>query len=294
MILDYFESFSKRFSYEKSADEYLSTILEFINIIQKEDEKEIKEEDAQKFINHQVNNFKLSTAEKKITHMRSYFRYIVKENGIKISPFAYLEVPRTDKKVKNKNVLSPDEIRLAIENLSKLNPVKQLMIYMFLTTGLSVSEIQEIRWRDLIADDTDNLFLIAGKEQKRIIKLHRDILDLVVSVRKFYSLESEIEPTDEHIFVQRKRMKKYSLRTIKRSVKDYLESIGIEDISSKDLRHTFVSYALIYGSSVKEVRNQIGLRSELSMIRYNDVLDHIDSRAVRSIEECGIFDINKR
>ncbi len=141
MYLDYFNEFSKRFESEETIKDYLNSLTDFSSYIKKDDIEVITDVDIRKYINYLLDNYKISTAEKKISYIKSYFKFLAESEKIKVNPFAFVKIPRASKNVKQKNILSPDDILLAINNLNTLLPVKRLLVYLFLTTGLSVSEM---------------------------------------------------------------------------------------------------------------------------------------------------------
>ncbi|MFH1710806.1 MAG: tyrosine-type recombinase/integrase [Nanoarchaeota archaeon] len=158
-------------------------------------------------------------------------------------------------------VLSKEEIKKLI---GKINNWKhRLMIELLYGAGLRVSELINIRVKDLFIDKGFG-FVRGGKGNKdRIFILPKIVCEKIRNLMEIEKLNGE-----DNLFLTNKG-KKYSVRSLQVIVKNSAKLAGLshKEIHCHTLRHSFATHLIEQGQSVGEVQSLLGHKSpETTMV----------------------------
>jgi integrase len=175
-----------------------------------------------------------------------------------------------------------DSMLLLVQKLQKNDPKLALLIQTASYTGLRVSDLLKLKWYDVF--DKDYIELVEKKTSKyRKIKIN----DALKNMLKNYSINAEIDNTNQYIFLNRFKTKPISIQYINRKLKriktDYRLNLG--NISMHTFRKTFgrkvvesssfkeksliILSELFNHSSTKMTKIYLGLRSQELMQVYD-------------------------
>ena len=214
-----------------------------------------------------------STVNRKISTLRSYFKYLISFDIIKKNPITKLIAPKTNKKIPShisqidmSKIL--DKTNFTDDFIGKRN---FLIIEFLYFTGVRVSELLSIRTKDF--DFKNKSIKIIGKGKKeRFIPL-ADIL-----TKRIQIFVQQFNITG-YLFTNDKNKRLYS-KKIYRIVKDHLSSYSTKTNNSPHiLRHTFATHMLDNGADINAIKELLGHSS----LNATQVYTHNSIEKVKSI-----------
>ena len=247
----------KRFS-EHTIISYSADLTQFLNFINKEFEISTQASEISFQI---VRSWIASLLEKgvsprsvnrKISTLKTYFKFLIRENAITESPMLKVVAPKSKKRLP---VFIEEN---QIENL--LNQIKfddgfvgerdKLIIELFYVTGIRLSELVNIKISDV--DFNNNLIKVLGKRNKeRLIPLSISIVNELEFFIKKYDL-------NQHLFTNLGGTKVYN-KLVYRVVKKYISKISsVSKKSPHILRHTFATHMLNNGADINAIKELLG------------------------------------
>lgn len=251
-----FLSSEKRFS-PHTISSYSTDICQFFNFLKLEFRISKVEEIDFQFIRSWVallleKGISARTVNRKISSLKTYFRFILKRGYISENPMIKLISPKVVKKL---------PVFIEEYNMQKLlNDLKfesgfegerdRLILEMFYVTGIRLSELVNIKITDL--DIRKNNIKILGKRNKeRIIPLSIDSVSRLKDFCSMYKIQKFIFTTSEGKQLYNKK--------VYRIVKKYISLISTVDKKSPHvLRHTFATHMLNNGADINAIKELLG------------------------------------
>ena len=247
----------KRFS-GHTVMSYSTDLTQFLNFINKEFEistqaSEISFQIIRSWITSLLEKgVSPRSVNRKISTLKTYFKFLIRENAITESPMLKVVAPKSKKRLP----LFIEEHQ--IENL--LNQVKfndgfvgerdKLIIELFYVTGIRLSELVNIKISDV--DFNNNLIKVLGKRNKeRLIPLSISIVnELEFFIRKY--------DLNQYLFTNLGGTKVYN-KLVYRVVKKYISKISsVSKKSPHILRHTFATHMLNNGADINAIKELLG------------------------------------
>ncbi len=195
------------------------------------------------------------TRARKLASLREFFRFLVEQEAIAISPAATMSMPRKEKKTRS--YLRPDEYAHMLAAAGG-NARDYAMLQLFLQTGIRVAEMASLRLSDV--DLEGRTLHIHGKGNKE------RVLDLEKKATQALKNYLQLRPAtlDDHIFLNYQGQG-ISDRGIKKVVSKYIKAAGItKQISCHSLRHTFGTHKARLGVSAFQLKEWLGHSSVLT------------------------------
>jgi integrase/recombinase XerC len=198
------------------------------------------------------------TTRRKISALKSYFRYLLKEGIVASNPVSKVLTPKSDKKLpvfiheKQMDHLL-DDIEFGDDFKGLRN---RLIIETFYNTGARLSELINLRLADV--DFSQQTMKVLGKRNKeRIIPMSRsfsDILEKYAQAREvFFSGDNS-----GWLFLTDAGKKLYP-RMVYRVVTRFLSMVTTSDRKSPHvLRHTFATHLLNQGADLNAIKELLG------------------------------------
>ena len=197
------------------------------------------------------NNISARSVNRKITALKTYFRFLINEDVISISPMQKIIGPKTPKKL----AVFVEEIKM----LELFNKVEfgegdvaerdRLILELFYFTGIRLSELVNLKKSDV--DFSNSTIRVLGKRNKeRLIPITPYILDKIKTANK--------SNKSDFLFVSKKGTQ-ISAKQVYRLVKKYLGMVtSLDKKSPHILRHTFATHMLNNGADINAVKELLG------------------------------------
>lgn len=219
------------------------------------------------------------TISRNISSLRSLFKYLMKHEHIKTNPMLLISNPKQDHKLPNFLYYNDLEKILEIPDTNTpLGHRDALIIELFYSTGIRVSEIINIKLNDI--DYSKNRIKILGKGNKERYVLYGDICSKLLNS---YINEKRIiilgDKHNEYLFINHLGNKLTS-----RGV-EYILSIIIKQsdlktkISPHTLRHTFATHMLNEGADLKSVQELLGHEN----LKTTQIYTHVSNERLREV-----------
>lgn len=194
---------------------------------------------------------------RKISSLKSFFRFLQKTRQIKISPLAKHLPLKTPKKVQVP--FSEAEVEKVLGNFeaSGFEEVRdKLIIELFYSTGIRRKELIEVKLHDL--DLGNRILKVKGKRNKeRFIPLLENVTEdcrIYLGLRK----EVENERSDNYFFLTGRGVKIYD-SLVYRIINNYFSTVSSKVKKSPHiLRHSFATHLLNQGAGLNAVKELLG------------------------------------
>jgi len=217
------------------------------------------------------NNKKITIA-RKISSIRSFFRYMVKHGIIDDSPADLILTPKKKKKIPE--YLTVDDMFRLLDSIKTDNLLdlrNRAIFEIMYSTGIRVSEVADINIFDV--DFENRVLHIHGKGNKeRIVPFGHKTLDILKTYRK--KLHGNISfGNDKHApFFLNKSNKRLSTRSIARILDKISRQCGLlQKISPHIIRHSFATHMVDAGADIRVVQELLGHQSLSTTQKYTHV-----------------------
>lgn len=273
---------------ELTIKEYNHDLFLFLDFL--EDKYDFKENfPVNKIEKHQVIEFlgniiiiqenSPATRNRKLYSLRSFFKYLVRNELLDSSPAASIQASKTEQRAEP-IYLKMNEAKKyiqAVENSNSSYKLRDLAIVkLFLYGGLRVSELVNLDISDIDFDDESIKFYGKGNKE-RYVPLHNDVIE---SILDYLPLRENIEikePKDEEALFLSNQGRRISVRTIQKFVKKYAKIAGLRQaskITPHKLRHTFATSLYHQTKDLKILQDLLGHAN----ISTTQIYTHTDAR----------------
>jgi len=196
-------------------------------------------------------NISARSVNRKITTLKTYFRFLLQENMIKQSPMQKIISPKTSKKLPVfVEEIKMDELLNEIDfGEGFLAQRDRLILELFYFTGIRLSELINLRNKDI--DFSNSTILVLGKRNKeRLIPLISDIVSKI----------KELSTSNKSPFLfTTEEGKQISTKQVYRLVNKYLSMVtSLDKKSPHILRHTFATHMLNNGADINAIKELLG------------------------------------
>jgi len=210
---------------------------------------------------------KKSSIARKLSTLRSFFKYLVREQLIPSNPAKNVSTPKVEKFLPS--ILTVDEAFRLMESpsLSEGKKSKSLrdraILELLYSSGIRVGELVGLNSNQLALDL--GIVRVMGKGRKeRIVPIGSKAIEALEDYLKERGTMGEEGP----LFVNT-RGNRLTDRSVGRLVKKYTKRSGIfRKISPHSLRHTFATHLLDAGADIREIQEMLGHASLSTTQRY--------------------------
>ena len=223
---------------------------------------------------------KNETISRKLSSLRQYYRFLLKEGTIEKDPLVFIESPKREKRLPV--FLTQEEVNQLIEaTASKAYDIQGKRDYCIISilyrTGLRNSELVNLRLGDIQNTESGISLRVFGKGSKeRIVPLSRKAQDTL-------TMWKMARPNTDHDYIfTTARGKKTYPRYIQRRLKAMVKKAGIDKpITPHKLRHTFATHLLHKGEDIRNIQELLGHAS----IATTQIYTHADVRKLSEAVE---------
>lgn len=211
---------------------------------------------------------------RKLSTLRSFFRYLVREGLLASNPAETVSTPKLNRYLPK--TLSVDEATSLMERGYTQKPLDlrdRAIFELFYSSGLRVSELTGLNVSSI--DMREHLVRVLGKGNKeRILPFGRKSHEALLTYFEVRPVTAEDAP----LFLNA-RGGRLTPRSVQRNLKTRLLKAGIiKDISPHALRHSFATHLLDGGADLRSIQELLGHASLSTTQKYTQVsVDHLMS-----------------
>ncbi len=223
------------------------------------------------------NKLAKSSVARKISAVKSLFKFFLKQQMVSSSPVNLIETPKLEKRLPS--FLKEDEII----NLLKVIEFDdtffglrdKLLITLFYQTGIRLSEIIGLKNHSI---RTEEIKVLGKRNKERIIPLSNTTLLLIQEYKRIKDIEF---PNSSFFFITDKGNKMYE-KFVYRKVNYYLSIVSSKHKKSPHiLRHTFATHMLNNGADLNAIKELLGHEN----LSATQVYTHNTFQKLKSIHE---------
>ena len=270
-FIDYLK-YEKRFS-NHTVLNYKKDLEKFIEH-QNKDIENIKLEDIRKYLKYLYDKkYTGSTISRKVSTLKSFFKYLEAEKIIKTNPMVLISNPKKEKKLPNFLNYQDLEKLLNAPNLKTKDGIRDaLVIEMLYSAGVRVSELVNIKLKDI--NKSDNSIIILGKGNKERYVYYgtkcQELLELYLKNKKDNS---------QYLFTN-KHGNKLNDRIVRKIIETNAKIAGLKiKVTPHTLRHTYATHMLNEGADLKSVGDLLGHEN----LSTTQIYTHVSNERLRNV-----------
>jgi len=271
---------------EKNASKYTvrnyrNDLLEFFDFVMGQGIKSLKDVNKQTlraYLAHLMEQgFAKSSIARKLSAIRSFYRYLMREEMISASPAATTVSPRLDRRLPS--FLTVDEAKRLVESPDLSQPQGQrdrALLELLYASGLRVSELVNINVEQV--NMATNEIRVWGKGSKeRVVLIGTPAARALTTYIDKGRRELLGDKKNNALFVNRYGGR-LPARTVQKILEKYARNIG-KKVHPHVLRHTFATHLLDGGADLKVVQELLG-HADLSSTQ---IYTHVTQSRARKI-----------
>ena len=199
------------------------------------------------------------TIARRISALRSFYKFLVRENILEASPLTKVRSPKLEKKLPSfLDEVEIDEL-LALPDSKPLGRRDQAVLELLYATGCRVSELVGLTLERL---DLSNRFVILlGKGNKeRLVPLGNTCCQAVAAYYPYRQELMQKYHAEQHDFVfVNSRGGVLTDRSVRRILDKYISQLALrKQVSPHTIRHTFATHLLGHGADLRAVQELLG------------------------------------
>ena len=218
-----------------------------------------------------------TSVSRKISSVKSFFKYLLKENIIDSSPVHLIETPKLEKRLPV--FIKEDELAKLFEEIQYEEGFSgardKLILTLFYQTGMRLSELINLK----VSDVYEGEIKVLGKRNKeRIIPLTKGTISLI---HLYLEERGDKFTSNSYLIVTDKGNKLYE-KFVYRKVNHYLSLVSSKQKKSPHiLRHTFATHMLNNGADLNAIKELLGHEN----LAATQVYTHNTFQKLKSIHE---------
>ena len=215
-----------------------------------------------------------STIARKLSAIRTFFRYLVREGLMSANPGDLVSTPRQEKYLPT--TLSVDETFTLIDSVNKSDRLSlrdRAILELLYSCGLRISELTGLDVGKV--DFGQELVRVTGKgDKERIVPVGQHALK---AIRAY--LEERGVPGDQEPMFLNRLGGRLTARSIQRHLKkQLLQANLLKNATPHALRHSFATHLLDGGADLRAIQELLGHASLSTTQKYTQVsVDHLTS-----------------
>lgn len=262
-------------NYKKDLNEYNSFILN-----NKINYKNMDYNDAKEYVIYlNKKNDAKSTISRKLSSLRTFYKYLVLNNKVESNPFLLVSSPKKEKRIpKFINYNNMEEI-LNVPNIkTKEGQRERVILEVLYASGVRVSELVNIKLKDI--DFSNKNILIFGKGSKeRLVSFGDYALEYI----NLYLKEGRnllLDGVKSDYLIVGKKSEKLTTRRVEQIIDDIIKRTSIKlNITPHMFRHTFATHLLDNGCDLLVVQELLGHASLSS----TEIYTHVSNEHLREV-----------
>jgi len=223
------------------------------------------------------------TINRKVSSLKSFFKYLQKTKQIKGSPLAKHKALKTEKRIQVP--FTSKEVNAVIDQIESnfesdfISIRNKLIVELFYSTGIRRIELINLKERDVSLSEK-NIKVLGKRNKERIVPL---LSSVTQSLIKYLKLKEDYTIGLEELFITEKGNKIYET-LVYRVINSYFSTVSSKEKKSPHiLRHSFATHLLNQGADLNSVKELLGHSSLVSTQVYTqnslDVIKKVYNQA---------------
>lgn len=282
------EEFLEYIAFEKNYSDYtvqsyeedLKSLKEFLEVEQVGSIKQVDYSIIRLYLKKMYEKkYSKKTIARHISTLRSFFKYLMREDIIKTNPITLISNPKQDKKLPNYLNYEEIETLLHIPDLKDAYGMRDALILELLySSGIRVSELVTIQLEHIHKSERQIKILGKGNKERYVLYGRRctELLDLYLRSGRNELLK---HPGVPYLFLN-KNGGQLSTAGVRYILDKILKVGGLKlKVSPHTLRHTFATHLLNNGADLKSVQELLGHEN----LSTTQIYTHISNERLRHI-----------
>lgn len=266
-----------------TVDSYASDLLQFSEYANRRglaSPQTVSGEDIEAFVTAlRRSRMKNSSISRKVSALRSFFRYLVAEGKIQANPAARVDAPKVHGRLPK--MLSSDEVLKLLKAPGANSPLAirdTAMLELLYSTGMRVSELLSLRIHDVELEEC--FARCFGKGSKERVVPFGDpaaqALALYLNDARPQLKKGKDDPT---LFLSA-RGRRMSRGNLWKLIRSYAAKAGIrKPVTPHTLRHSFATHLLDRGADLRAIQEMLGHAS----VATTQIYTHVSKRALKKV-----------
>ncbi len=232
------------------------------------------------------------TISRHLAALRSFFKYLTREELINLNPLAGITAPKREKKLPRFLVREDLEELVESPELNRALGLRdRALLETFYATGARVSELAGLNFPDLDFG-LECVHLLGKGSKERIVPVGKVALTCLQEYLEHGRPQFKPVLNESALFLNRSG-KRLSSRGMRLIVTKYARQQGLGQIGPHTLRHTFATHLLDGGADLRAVQELLGhaslsttqIYTHLTRERLREIYDRTHPRAILKEKE---------
>ena len=269
---------------QNTLESYKNDLNKFRNFLEKNNKSVLKADHflILSFLSFLLDKgFSSKTVSRNISSLKSFFKYLISVEHIKINPMLNIDAPKSGLFLPT--TLTVEETQQILDAPNELRPIEmrdKAMLYTLYATGMRISELISLNMHNV--DLTRGSVQVIGKGGKeRLIPLTNDAIAMI---KKYLSnARDKLSKGKDHnnIFVST-HGKQISRHSFWHRIKAYLKKVDVKkEVHPDTLRHAFATHMLNNGADLRSVQLLLG-HSDLATTQ---IYTHVAQAEVKNLHK---------
>ena len=269
---------------QNTLESYKNDLNKFRNFLEKNNKSVLKADHflILSFLSFLLDKgFSSKTVSRNISSLKSFFKYLISVEHIKINPMLNIDAPKSG--IFLPTTLTVEETQQILDAPNELRPIEmrdKAMLYTLYATGMRISELISLNMHNV--DLTRGSVQVIGKGGKeRLIPLTNDAITMI---KKYLTnARDKLSKGKDHnnIFVST-HGKQISRHSFWHRIKVYLKKVDVKkEVHPHTLRHAFATHMLNNGADLRSVQLLLG-HSDLATTQ---IYTHVAQAEVKNLHK---------
>lgn len=257
---------------------YAIDLREFVRFSEGKKLKELSYIDIRSFLAYlKGQNYSRSSISRKLACLRSFFKYLARENIVESNPAAGISTPKREKKLPQ--FLAPEEVVSLMEAPQPETwegKRDKAILETLYSSGLRVSELVGLNQEDV--DLFRGLLRVRGKGKKERIVPLGEMASRVVREYVEARAPRDIPGSLKAPLYLNRSGGRLTDRSVRRMILKYVRKIPLnKDVSPHMLRHSFATHMLDRGADLRSVQELLGHEN----LSTTQIYTHVTTRRLK-------------
>ena len=255
-------------------------LAEFIIVTGEKTAREVDYIAIRKFLAHlKEKGYSKSTISRKLACLRSFFKFLTRENVVANNPAVGIATPKREKKLPSfLEVQEIENILDAAAGASLSSKRDKALLETLYSSGIRVSELVGLNMED--TDVLGGVLRIRGKGKKeRMVPIGRKAQE---AIREYMEKRGNDYGKAGGALFLNKNSTRLTDRSVRRILIKYVRKTSLhKDVSPHTLRHSFATHLLDRGADLRSVQELLGHES----LSTTQIYTHVTTKRLKEVYE---------